>query len=244
MAGNRREACHFGRFRVAGLPFWQVLAVSDARVCHFGRFRWTRATAFCHFGRITVGSITAGSRLKSTRTARSAFPAVRLDPAGPCCESGKIGLEWRDSRADLTPVGSGRCGRCRRAGPIRCRSREPDLSDAAAGSMRGLFAAGAAARGTIPGRVYRTPIFSEIAGIPRPPPPLSGASKDLPARRRRPAPPPAPRDASETGDSLAGKRGSGPISGPDPPKSKPRRSPEPKTGATEARDGPQRSAEG
>ena len=40
----------------------------------------------------------AGNRLKSYRTARSAFPAVALYPAGPCRESGKTGVEWRDSK--------------------------------------------------------------------------------------------------------------------------------------------------
>ena len=38
------------------------------------------------------------NRLKSYRTARSAFPAVGLDPAGSCRESGTNGLEWRDPR--------------------------------------------------------------------------------------------------------------------------------------------------
>ena len=35
----------------------------------------------------------------SYRAARSAFPAVGLDPTGLCRESGKTGCEWRDSRA-------------------------------------------------------------------------------------------------------------------------------------------------
>ena len=42
--------------------------------------------------------ITAESRLKYYRTARSAFPAVLLDLAGPCRESGKTELGWRDFR--------------------------------------------------------------------------------------------------------------------------------------------------
>ena len=41
--------------------------------------------------------IPAGSHVSLIRTARSAFPAVVLDLAGPCRESGKIGTEWRDS---------------------------------------------------------------------------------------------------------------------------------------------------
>ena len=49
-----------------------------------------------------VARIPAGNRLKSYRTARSAFPAVGLDPAGSCRESGKAGLEWRESRARTT----------------------------------------------------------------------------------------------------------------------------------------------
>ena len=40
--------------------------------------------------------ITAETRLTTYRTARSAFSAVLLDPAGPCRESGKKALEWRD----------------------------------------------------------------------------------------------------------------------------------------------------
>ena len=36
--------------------------------------------------------ITAGDRVSSIRTARSATPALGLDPAGPCRESGKNGL--------------------------------------------------------------------------------------------------------------------------------------------------------
>ena len=42
--------------------------------------------------------ITTGNHVSLTRTARSAFPAVLLDLTGPCRESGKTGVEWRDSR--------------------------------------------------------------------------------------------------------------------------------------------------
>ena len=43
--------------------------------------------------------IPAGNRLTCYRAARSAFPAVVLDFAGPSRESGKTGPERRDSRA-------------------------------------------------------------------------------------------------------------------------------------------------
>ena len=45
---------------------------------------------------VPEAKITAGHRLKYYRTARSAFPAVGLDPAGPCRESGKTAIEWRE----------------------------------------------------------------------------------------------------------------------------------------------------
>ena len=51
--------------------------------------------------------ITAGSHVKSTGTARSAFPAVGLDLAGPYRETGKTGLEWRDSRARVDFLAEG-----------------------------------------------------------------------------------------------------------------------------------------
>ena len=47
---------------------------------------------------LEVARIPAGNGLKYYRTARSAFSAVVLDLAGTCSESGKTGLEWRDSR--------------------------------------------------------------------------------------------------------------------------------------------------
>ncbi len=61
---------------------------------------------FGRVGRSAEARIPAGYLLKSYRTARSAFPAVVLDPAGPCRESGKNGVEWRDSRtgADSSPM--------------------------------------------------------------------------------------------------------------------------------------------
>ena len=40
--------------------------------------------------------ITAGDRLKSTGTARSAFPAVGLDLVGSRLDGGKTGSNWRD----------------------------------------------------------------------------------------------------------------------------------------------------
>ncbi len=43
--------------------------------------------------------ITAEDRLTTYRAARSALSVVLLDLAGPCRESGKIVVEWRDSRA-------------------------------------------------------------------------------------------------------------------------------------------------
>ena len=46
-----------------------------------------------------IARILAENRLKSYRTARSAFSAVVLDPAGSCRKSGKNAFEWRDSRA-------------------------------------------------------------------------------------------------------------------------------------------------
>ena len=42
--------------------------------------------------------ITAGDHVSQTGTARSAFPAVVPDLAGPYRKSGKTGVEWRDSR--------------------------------------------------------------------------------------------------------------------------------------------------
>ena len=65
-------------------PIWD-------RPLHWARFR--------REGGLPEAQITAGNRIKSYRTARSAFPAVGLEPAGPRRESGKLGLEWRDSRA-------------------------------------------------------------------------------------------------------------------------------------------------
>ena len=67
--------------------------------------------------RLTGGSaevrITAGNRLTTYRAARSAFPAVGLDPAGPWRESEKNGSEWRDSQDGRMPFG----GRISRVGP-------------------------------------------------------------------------------------------------------------------------------
>jgi len=40
--------------------------------------------------------ITAENRLTTYRAARSAFSAVGLDTTGPCRESGKTGLDWRE----------------------------------------------------------------------------------------------------------------------------------------------------
>lgn len=47
--------------------------------------------------------IRAGNRLTTYRAARSAFPAVGLDPAGPWRESEKNGSEWRDSQDGRMP---------------------------------------------------------------------------------------------------------------------------------------------
>jgi len=86
-----------------------------------------------------VVRIPAGNRLSLTRTARSAFPASVLDPAGSCCECGKTGREWRDSATARRPlprsrgprlhqrlssqVASSRSGgqTCRCAAPESCR---------------------------------------------------------------------------------------------------------------------------
>ena len=67
------------------------------------------ANGFAGFGPLTAGKwdrtsgfwiarIPAGNHLKSYRTARSALPAVVLDPAGPYRESGKIVPVWREAK--------------------------------------------------------------------------------------------------------------------------------------------------
>ena len=124
-------------------------------------------------------------------------------------------------RSPSRPVGRSRSIRCAGYSPL---TRRP---------------AGQSPVGYI-GRRY----FLRSQGSPHHLPRFSVPRRTSRPRRRCPAPPPAPRDAAETGGSLAGKRGGGPISVPDTPKSKPRPPPEPKTGAAEARDGLQRSAEG
>ena len=79
--------------------------------------------------------IPAGNRLKSYRTARSAFPAVGLDRAGPCRKRGKTGHEWRDlprprrlvTEGPGSPprAGPGKQGRAGRIGRPTCRSAAP-----------------------------------------------------------------------------------------------------------------------
>ena len=64
--------------------------------------------------------IPAGNRLKSYRTARSAFPVVLLDLAGPCCESGKNGVVWRESRALVWGTRSDRPSRASGSAAFRC----------------------------------------------------------------------------------------------------------------------------
>ena len=68
-----------------GLPNWQSWAVRMAGPPA------EMAGKHCRNGRVSVVPITAGNRLSLIGTARSAFPAVVLDPAGPCRASGKTG---------------------------------------------------------------------------------------------------------------------------------------------------------
>lgn len=73
-------------------------------------------------GRAPEVRITAGNRLKSIGTARSAFPAVGLDPAGPCPDSGKTGIDWRECpQSQFQPVSRSRKATVRRASAaLRC----------------------------------------------------------------------------------------------------------------------------
>ena len=64
-----------------------------------GTLKVAANSSACLLGGAPRVRIRAGNRLKSYRTARSAFPAVVLDPVGPDRESGKTALEWRDSRS-------------------------------------------------------------------------------------------------------------------------------------------------
>jgi len=56
-------------------------------------------TRFRRVGGLLTANITAGDHVSLTGTARSATLAVGLDPAGPCHESGKTGVNRRDSQA-------------------------------------------------------------------------------------------------------------------------------------------------
>ena len=81
----------------------------------------------CRSGGLPEARITAGNRLTTYRTARSAFPAVVLDHAGPYRESGKTGHEWRDSQAPAgsTPQVPGNWpARHRAASTVRCSACE------------------------------------------------------------------------------------------------------------------------
>jgi len=67
---------------------------------------------------LEANRIPAGSHVSLTRTARSALPAVVLDPAGPCRESGKTGSDWRES--ELLAAG----WKCRPQGVARIKAAE------------------------------------------------------------------------------------------------------------------------
>ena len=82
--------------RLPGTDFGGPLPPDIGRLANLTHLRWSSGWP--------EGRITAGNRLSTYRAARSAFPAVGLDPAGPGCESGKTGHEWRDSRAGPDPV--------------------------------------------------------------------------------------------------------------------------------------------
>ena len=116
----RRLARHLTHYRQAAQPervdqlaFLENLAIQLQKKVESYVERVTRqsvrplcdlkGTRRCFRSGSPVVKITAGNRLKSYRTARSALPAVGLDPAGPYRRSGKTGSEWRDSRA---PAGS------------------------------------------------------------------------------------------------------------------------------------------
>jgi len=63
---------------------------------------WSRrCSRFRRSSASTEGQIPAGNRLTDYRAARSALPAVGLDLAGSSRQSGKTGVDWRESRASL-----------------------------------------------------------------------------------------------------------------------------------------------
>ena len=70
--------------------------------------------------RIARGPNDAGKHVSLTRAARSAFPAVVLDAAGPSRKSGKEALEWRESGSHRNPCSS-------RFGPLRAPSKCPSF---------------------------------------------------------------------------------------------------------------------
>ena len=90
----------------------------------------------CYPGRARTARIPAGNRLTTYRAARSAFPAVVMDPAGPRRDSGKSGPEWRDSRARASSLNTAVWPRVCRAPPepptrasrARGRGRRPPTS--------------------------------------------------------------------------------------------------------------------
>ena len=106
IAERARLPVQISHFKLAARSLWgqaaEILARLDA-----ARARGLEITAdvypyeYWQSSGLEAARIPAGSRLKSYRTARSAFPAVGLDPTGPCRESGKTGCEWRDSGALL-----------------------------------------------------------------------------------------------------------------------------------------------